>query len=61
MYSGAVDQVGGSAVRFRFTQVTLEAAIDGLRAVSSGLSEDDVIVVDGAFRLNSERRHRAGI
>ncbi len=47
--------------RFRFTRVTLEAAIDGLRAVSSGLSEGDVVVVDGAFRLNSERRRRAGI
>jgi cobalt-zinc-cadmium efflux system membrane fusion protein len=46
---------------FRFTRVSLEAAVDGLRAIASGLSEGDVIVVNGAFRLNSERRRRAGI
>ncbi len=45
--------------RFRFTPVTLAPAVDGLRPVASGVDEGDVVVVKGAFRLNSERKRRA--
>jgi cobalt-zinc-cadmium efflux system membrane fusion protein len=46
--------------RFRFVPVTLEREVDGLRAVVEGLNEGDVVVIDGAFRLNAERRRRLG-
>ncbi len=46
--------------RFRFARVSLEREVDQLRAVVEGLSEGDVVVVDGAFRLNAERRRRLG-
>ena len=46
--------------RYRFAPVEVEPEVNGLRAVSSGLREGDLVVVDGASRLNSERRLRAG-
>ena len=46
--------------RYRFAPVVVEPEVKGLRAVSSGLREGDRVVVDGASRLNSERRQRAG-
>lgn len=46
--------------RFRFASVQLQPAVDGMRAVDEGLAEGDVVVVDGAFRLNAERRRRLG-
>lgn len=46
--------------RFRFTPVTLAPAVDGLRPVTGGVNEGDLVVVKGAFRLNSERKRRAG-
>jgi cobalt-zinc-cadmium efflux system membrane fusion protein len=46
--------------RFRFAPVTLEREVDGLRAVAEGVNEGDVVVIDGAFRLNAERRRRLG-
>jgi cobalt-zinc-cadmium efflux system membrane fusion protein len=45
--------------RYRFTDVALEPSVDDLRPVSTGLAEGDVVVVKGAFRLNSERLRRA--
>jgi cobalt-zinc-cadmium efflux system membrane fusion protein len=45
--------------RFRYTPVSLGPAVDGLRPVSAGVREGDVVVVKGAFRLNSERKRRA--
>jgi cobalt-zinc-cadmium efflux system membrane fusion protein len=46
--------------RYRFAAIAAEREIDGLRAVAEGLSEGDVVVVDGAFRLNAERKRRLG-
>jgi cobalt-zinc-cadmium efflux system membrane fusion protein len=46
--------------RYRFAPVAVEPEMDGIRAVSRGLREGDLVVVDGAFRLNSERRRRSG-
>ena len=46
--------------RYRFTKVAVKPEVDGMRAVSRGLREGDLVVVDGASRLNSERRQRAG-
>ena len=46
--------------RFRFAPVAAEGEVDGVRAVSRGLQEGDRVVAKGAFRLNSERRRRAG-
>lgn len=45
--------------RFRFTTVSLAPAVDGLRPVNAGVNEGDVVVVKGAFRLNSERKRRS--
>ncbi len=49
-----------STLRYRFAPVVVESEVDGVRAVSRGLREGDLVVVDGAFRLNSERRWRSG-
>lgn len=46
--------------RYRFAEVAVEPEVDGIRAVSRGLQEGDLVVVDGASRLNSERRQRTG-
>jgi cobalt-zinc-cadmium efflux system membrane fusion protein len=46
--------------RYRFAKVAVKPEVDGNRAVSRGLREGDLVVVDGASRLNSERRQRAG-
>ncbi len=49
-----------STHRYRFAPVAAEPEVKGLRAVSQGLREGDRVVVDGAFRLNSERKWRSG-
>lgn len=45
--------------RFRLQEVKLGAARGGIRPVLQGLTDGQVIVVDGAFHLNNERKRRA--
>lgn len=42
--------------RYRLTRVGLADETGGLRPVRDGLAAGDVVVVDGAFHLNNERR-----
>lgn len=42
--------------RYRLTPVTLAHEAQGLRAVIDGIKEGDVIVSEGAFYLNAERK-----
>lgn len=49
-----------SSGRYRFTKVVVKPEVDGIRAVSRGLREGDLVVVDGASRLYSVRRQRTG-
>ncbi|MFO1319993.1 MAG: efflux RND transporter periplasmic adaptor subunit [Burkholderiales bacterium] len=42
--------------RYRLVPVTLGAESDGLRPVLDGVKPNEVIVVDGAFHLNNERK-----
>lgn len=42
--------------RYRLTRVQLGDETGGLRAVQGGLKRGDVVVVDGGFHLNNERR-----
>ncbi len=42
--------------RFRLRPVLLGADSDGLFAIVDGVSDDEEIVLDGAFHLNNERR-----
>ena len=49
-------QIG--AEQFRLTAVTLGAEAGGLREVKQGLKEGEVIVGDGAFHLNNERKRK---
>ncbi len=48
-----VEQANGT---FRLTQVALGAEYQGQRPVLGGLTGGEVIVMDGAFHLNNERR-----
>lgn len=42
--------------RYRLVGVSLGTEADGMRPLLSGLKQDDVIVIDGAFHLNNERK-----
>lgn len=43
---------------YRLQAVQLGAEFEGRRVIQSGLREADVIVLDGAFHLNNERKRR---
>lgn len=45
-----------SANTYRLIPVTLGGEANGVRPVQEGLSADDVIVIEGAFHLNNERK-----
>jgi cobalt-zinc-cadmium efflux system membrane fusion protein len=45
--------------QFRMREVKAGGEFGDYRVISSGVTEDDTIVVDGAFHLNNERRRRA--
>ena len=45
-----------SPTQFRLTAVQLGPESDGYRQVLSGIQKDQVIVMDGAFHLNNERK-----
>ncbi len=42
--------------QYKLTPVTLGAGSRGLRAIQSGLSQGEPVVVEGAFHLNNERK-----
>jgi cobalt-zinc-cadmium efflux system membrane fusion protein len=44
--------------QFRLTAVTLGAETGGVREVKQGLKEGEVVVGDGAFHLNNERKRK---
>lgn len=48
-----------SAKTFRMREVTLGTEEDDRRVVLGGLTEDDPIVLDGAFHLNNQRKQNA--
>jgi cobalt-zinc-cadmium efflux system membrane fusion protein len=50
--------VRGGENAYRLHAVQLGAEFEGRRVVQSGLREADVVVLDGAFHLNNERKRR---
>jgi len=44
--------------QYRLTPVILGAEAGGVRPVQSGLKEGEVVVVEGAFHLNNERKRK---
>ena len=44
--------------QYRLTPVVLGAETGGVRPVQSGLKEGEVVVVEGAFHLNNERKRK---
>jgi cobalt-zinc-cadmium efflux system membrane fusion protein len=44
---------------FTLRPVSLGGEFDGRRELRSGVRPDEVIVIDGAFHLNNERKRRA--